>query len=230
MLRLLIPVGLILTLGGCAQLGQQPDKTEVSRHDAQLEAAKHANRAELPNADSLELAKQDSAIEDNRDKALKAANTDPASIDTDLWQHIRDGYRLSAIEHKRINKQEDWYGKHPNYMNRISKRARPYLYFIVNELKARDLPMELALLPIVESAYDPFAYSHGRASGLWQFTPPTAKDFGLHNNWWYDGRRDIEASTQAALDYLEKLHKRFDGDWLLALQPIMLAAELLTKR
>lgn len=217
MLRLLIPVGLILTLGGCAQLGQIPDKTEISRHDAQLEAAKHAKRAELPKADSLELAKQDSAIEDNKDGALKAANTDPANIDTDLWQHIRDGYRLSAIEHKRINKQEDWYGKHPNYMNRISKRARPYLYFIVNELKARDLPMELALLPIVESAYDPFAYSHGRASGLWQFTPPTAKDFGLHNNWWYDGRRDIEASTQAALDYLEKLHKRFDGDWLLAL-------------
>lgn len=206
MLRSLSLTGLLLLLAGCGQLVQKPSSTASNETLAlPSETVSHTSDKEEPEAEPklAEVSTQE------------AEPTPEAEID--LWQHIREGYSLSHIAHKRVDKQRDWYGRHPNYMNRISKRARPYLYYIVNELKQRKLPMELALLPIVESAYDPFAYSHGRASGLWQFTPPTAKDFGLHKNWWYDGRRDIEASTQAALDYLEKLHKRFDGDWLLAL-------------
>lgn len=154
----------------------------------------------------------------NIDQASSTPDTRPQQKPTDeLWSVIRDGYGLSAHQHAKIDAQRKWYAKHPTYMKRVSQRAQPYLYFISQELKLRNMPMELALLPIVESAFDPFAYSHGRASGLWQFTPPTAKDFGLHSNWWFDGRRDVEASTRAALDYLSKLHKRFDGDWLLAL-------------
>ena len=92
-------------------------------------------------------------------------------------------------------------------------RAQRYLPFIIDELERRELPMELALLPIVESAFDPFAYSHGRAAGLWQMIPGTARRFGVRQNWWYDGRRDIVDSTHAALDYLTYLHDLMDGDW-----------------
>jgi membrane-bound lytic murein transglycosylase D len=109
------------------------------------------------------------------------------------------------------------YRRHPDYMRRVVMRAKPYLHFILDEIDQRGLPTELALLPIVESAYMPFAYSQGRAAGLWQFTPSTGRLYGLRQDWWYDGRRDIYASTQAALDYLKGLQTRFQGDWLLAL-------------
>ncbi|NRA84078.1 MAG: transglycosylase SLT domain-containing protein, partial [Gammaproteobacteria bacterium] len=118
---------------------------------------------------------------------------------------------------KQIIAQRKWYLKHPNYINRVSKRGQPYLHLIVSEIEKRGLPLELALLPIVESAFDPFAYSHGRASGMWQIIPGTGTRFGLAQNWWYDGRRDVYASTNAALDYLEYLHKYFKGDWLHAI-------------
>jgi membrane-bound lytic murein transglycosylase D len=110
-----------------------------------------------------------------------------------------------------------WYADRPEYMERVLNRAKPWIYFIVDELERRDMPGELALLPIVESAYDPFAYSSGRALGTWQFISNTGRHYGLQQNWWYDGRRDIYASTHAALTYLQDLHKRFEGDWLLAL-------------
>ncbi|HAI96670.1 MAG TPA: lytic transglycosylase, partial [Methylococcaceae bacterium] len=97
------------------------------------------------------------------------------------------------------------------------ENAAPYLFHVVNEIEKRGIPGELALLPVVESAYRPFAYSHGRAAGLWQFIPSTGKAFGLKQTWWYDGRRDVYASTNAALNYLTKLSKRFNNDWLLAL-------------
>lgn len=135
----------------------------------------------------------------------------------DLWDRIRSGYELPEVDHKRITLERNWYAKHPSYMSRVSDRASRYMYHIVEELEARNMPMEIALLPIVESAFDPFAYSHGRASGMWQIIPGTGKMLGLKQNWWYDGRRDVIASTDAALTYLERLHQRFDGDWLLAL-------------
>ena len=134
-----------------------------------------------------------------------------------LWDRIREGYTLPIIVNSRINTQTKWYAKHPKYIERVANRGAPYLHHIVEQIEARDFPLEIALLPIVESAFDPFAYSHGRASGIWQIIPGTGKYLGLKQNWWYDGRRDIVASTNAALNYLEKLNKRFDGDWLLAL-------------
>ena len=102
-------------------------------------------------------------------------------------------------------------------MARVMRRAQPWIYFIAEELEARGMPGELALLPVVESAYDPFAYSSGMALGTWQFIASTGKQYGLRQDWWYDGRRDVWSSTNAALDYLEHLNKKFEGDWLLAL-------------
>lgn len=135
-----------------------------------------------------------------------------------LVDEIRKHFKLDLdIDNKRIQSQLKWYVNNPNYLDRTFKRSARYLHHVFNEVKARNLPMELALLPFVESAYDPFAYSHGRASGLWQFIPGTGKMYGMDQNWWYDGRRDVLASTQGALDYLSYLHKRFDGNWLHAL-------------
>jgi membrane-bound lytic murein transglycosylase D len=136
----------------------------------------------------------------------------------DLWQRVRDGFALDlSLDNDRIRAQRDWYARHQNYLDRVASRAERYLHYIVEQAEARDMPMEMVLLPVVESAFDPFAYSHGRASGPWQFIPSTGRYFNLHQNWWYDGRRDIVASTDAALTYLQRLADRFDGDWLLAL-------------
>jgi len=135
-----------------------------------------------------------------------------------IWEDIPIGYQLDwRQQHPRINSEKNWYLRHPDYLLRVSERARRYVYYVSKELAARNMPQELALLPIVESAYDPFAYSHGRASGMWQFIPSTGRIFKLRIDWWYDGRRDIIASTQGAINYLDQLQKRFDGDWLLAL-------------
>ncbi len=136
----------------------------------------------------------------------------------DLWSSLRQDFALpQQTANPRIRRHRDWYVKHPRYLKRVSQRARHYAWYIHRALQERGMPAEIALLPIVESAYDPFAYSHGRAAGLWQFIPSTGKRFGLKQNWWFDGRRDVPESTRAALDYLQYLHKRFDGDWLLAL-------------
>lgn len=136
----------------------------------------------------------------------------------DVWERIRDGFELShEVDRKRVLSEMKWFVNHPEYVERVARRAEPHLHYIVEQIEKRGLPMELALLPIVESAYDSFAYSHGRASGLWQFIPPTARVYGLRIDWWYDGRRDVRASTNAALDYLTHLHGLFDDDWLLAL-------------
>jgi membrane-bound lytic murein transglycosylase D len=147
---------------------------------------------------------------------------DPTSLDfpqseKNIWFRVKNGLQLDYPQKQRLIVQRDWYARHQAYLNRVADRARPFLFDIVQEIEARNMPMELALLPIVESAFDPFAYSHGRASGMWQFIPGTGKRFGLQQNWWYDGRRDVYASTRAALDYLAYLHELFDGNWLHAL-------------
>lgn len=151
--------------------------------------------------------------------SIKKANrhSETPLTNDDLWQRLFSLYQLPQINNDRVQAQIDWYSKHPNYIKQVQKNAAPYLYYIVNEVEKRQLPGELALLPIIESAYRPFAYSHGRAAGLWQFIPSTGRYYGLKQSWWYDGRRDVHASTQAALKYLSKLSKRFDGDWFLAL-------------
>jgi membrane-bound lytic murein transglycosylase D len=142
----------------------------------------------------------------------------PTQTEQDLWTLTRQHMQLPLdLEHPRIQTQLNWYERHPNDLKRVTERARPYYHFILNEVLKRDMPAEIALLPVVESAYNPFAYSHSRAAGPWQFIPGTARHFGLKSSWWYDGRRDILASTDAALTYLQQLNERFDGDWLLAL-------------
>ncbi len=135
-----------------------------------------------------------------------------------LWVHLSDGYSLTHISHPRIDAAIERYTtKYPRYFSKISRQAKPYLYHIVQEIEKRGLPLELALLPAIESAYEPSAHSHMEAAGIWQFTPGTAKHFGLRQDLWYDERRDIMTSTDAALDYLKYLHDFFDGDWLLAI-------------
>lgn len=115
-----------------------------------------------------------------------------------------------------VHKWEEWYSSRPDYIDRIVERSRRILFHVVEEVERRGMPMEIALLPIIESAYDPHAHSRARAAGLWQFIPSTGRLYGLRQNGWYDGRRDIVAATRAALDYLEKLYEQF-GDWELAL-------------
>jgi len=140
----------------------------------------------------------------------------PAGPD-DVLARLRHGFSLTYVDNSRTIAEKNWFVRHPDYLDRVFTRAQRYLPYIVSELERRDLPLELALLPIVESAYDPFAYSHGRAAGLWQMIPGTAKRFGIKQNWWYDGRRDVVDSTRAALDYLEYLYKFNNGDWLNAI-------------
>lgn len=136
----------------------------------------------------------------------------------DLYQTMRRGFEFDlTLEDPRITSQLRWYASHQSYFNRVSERAGRYMFHIVAELQARDMPLDLALLPIVESAFDPFAYSHGSAAGMWQFIPSTGRMFGLKQDWWYDGRRDVVESTRAAMEYLDQLNAMFDGDWLLAL-------------
>ncbi|MEE8041923.1 MAG: LysM peptidoglycan-binding domain-containing protein [Pseudomonadales bacterium] len=136
----------------------------------------------------------------------------------DLWSRLRGRFALDpSLERKRVVAELRWLTKNPAYMGRVIHRSRRYLHYILGEIEARDIPAEIALLPVVESAFDPFAYSHGRAAGLWQFIPGTANRYGLRRDWWVDERRDVIASTRAALDYLQALERRFKGDWLLAL-------------
>jgi membrane-bound lytic murein transglycosylase D len=138
-------------------------------------------------------------------------------VHRNLWDRIRQGYHLPTVEHEEIQRLVDKYTQYPAYFTRIATKARPYLYHIVQELEKRNMPLELALLPAIESAYEPMALSHKSAAGLWQFISSTADEYGLKQNIWYDGRRDIMASTSAALKYLQQLYKTFDQDWLLAL-------------
>ncbi len=138
--------------------------------------------------------------------------------ESDVWQRVRAGFTMTPglPLNKPTQQQLDRFLKNPQYLHTVIERARPYLHYIVSELDKRNMPMEIALLPVVESGFKPYVYSRSGAAGLWQFMPATGKVFGLEQNGWYDGRRDIVASTDAALDYLQKLHGYF-GDWQLAL-------------
>ena len=135
----------------------------------------------------------------------------------DLWTRIRSGFALPELNTPLVRKHELWYTARPDALARITARSRRYLFYIVEEIERRGMPMEIALLPIVESAFDPMALSHAQASGLWQFIPSTGKLYGLEQTWWSDYRRDVLAATNGALDYLQKLQRMFNGDWQLAL-------------
>lgn len=154
----------------------------------------------------------DESALDNTDKANR-----PLAPNDNLWLRLQDGLILEYVNNREVNAQINFYSKNAVYLERVQKRASPYLHFIIEALEQHDLPLDIALLPIVESAYQPFSYSHGQASGLWQFIPMTGNRFKLRQDWWYDGRRDVVESTYAAIHYLSYLHRFFDGDWLLAL-------------
>lgn len=134
----------------------------------------------------------------------------------DLWDRIVRGYGIPDLEGPLVDKWERYYGDRQEYVARIVERSRRYLYHIVSEVEGREMPLEIALLPMVESAFNPGATSVARAAGMWQFMPSTGRHFGLQQNWWFDSRRDVLAATTSALDYLQKLHDEFD-DWQLAL-------------
>lgn len=150
----------------------------------------------------------------------------PVPPPKDLWDRIRRGLTWQSLavattantkQRNAIDKARKGILRQPQYLPIIADRANYYLYYIVEEIEKRGLPPELALLPLVESTLNPFAYSPSRAAGLWQIMPATGRYLSLQQNWWYDGRRDLRDSTNAALNYLESLHARFDGDWMLTL-------------
>jgi peptidoglycan lytic transglycosylase D len=205
----LIPGLLIATIGtGCAQFQTQftgQNSAGVNNETIETSSAAIENELNLVN-ESIEP----DIFAINPDDYINSQNN--------IWDRIRRHTSLvDDIDHPRLLSQLKWYSKHDKYLDRVVQRAEPFLHYIMNEAEARGLPAELALLPIVESAFQPFAYSHGRAAGIWQFIPSTGKIYGLKQNWWYDGRRDVYASTQAALKYLQQLNKEFKGDWLHAL-------------
>ncbi|MFP5383627.1 MAG: LysM peptidoglycan-binding domain-containing protein [Gammaproteobacteria bacterium] len=154
----------------------------------------------------------------NRPAVAAATDAGPCCVAGNLWDRMRAGFRFDlAADNDRIAAQRNWYIRNQAYLDRVVARASRYMHYIVEETEARDMPLELALLPIVESAFDPFAYSVADAAGPWQFIPSTGRVFGLRQDWWWDGRRDVELSTGAALSYLEQLANRFDGDYYKAL-------------
>ena len=140
----------------------------------------------------------------------------PLTVPQDLWERIRRGFGMPDLETEQVQEREQWYAARPDYIERMTARSNKYLFHIVEELERRNMPTELALLPFVESAFNPQAVSSAKAAGMWQFMPETGKDFDLKQNMFRDDRRDVLASTRAALDYLERLHRMF-GDWHLAL-------------
>jgi len=150
--------------------------------------------------------------------AAEAASRSVAALQppADLWDRIRRGFAMPNLEGDLVRQQEQWYVSRPDYIQRMTERSRKYLFHIVEELERRNMPTELALLPFIESAFNPQAVSSARAAGMWQFMPATGKDFELKQNVFRDDRRDVLASTRAALDYMQKLHTMF-GDWHLAL-------------
>ncbi|MDX1574285.1 MAG: LysM peptidoglycan-binding domain-containing protein [Methylophaga sp.] len=199
-------IALCVVISGCSTTSKQANVTTTGEADLILKkrsANWQRNRlVELP-AEELDL-----RLFEEHDEIV---------ID-DLWQRIRNGYGMTDYRVLRPETQPPltWFVKHPDYVNRVVERARPYLFYIVDELDKRNMPMEIALLPVIESGFQPFANSPSGAAGIWQFIPGTGKVFGLEQTWWYDARRDVVRSTDAALDYLEKLHGYF-GDWELAL-------------
>ena len=135
----------------------------------------------------------------------------------DIWDRIRSGLTLPVLESKFVSAYERVYSERPEYLQRVFERARPFLPYIVEQVAARGFPLEIALLPVVESAFRPKVRSRAGAEGMWQFIAETGKRHGLRQNWWYDGRHDVIESTRAALDYLQVLQAEFNGDWFLAL-------------
>ncbi|SFM67151.1 LysM peptidoglycan-binding domain-containing protein [Marinobacter pelagius] len=201
----------------------ESDQVTVATGDEDLKDAVESGKAADATADDplddAIAADLQATVRDAREKLDNPEQqADDGKKELDLWNRMRQGFALDHdVDNERVRDQLNWYASHPKYIDRVVDRGSRYLHYILNETEKRGLPSEFALLPVVESAFDPFAYSHGRAAGIWQFIPSTGKYFGLTQSWWHDDRRDIVAATDAALRYLERLTERFDGDYTLAL-------------
>ena len=169
-----------------------------------------------PALDATRLPPFDGQRVELREPTRGVAKVDRTEKPADLWQRIRQGFSMPDLDGQIVSQQTAWYAARPDYLRRTLDRSRRYMHHIVEELERRNMPMEIALLPMVESSFNPMAYSRAHASGLWQFIPGTGKRYELAQNWWYDARRDIVASTSAALDYLQDIYE-MHGDWHLAL-------------
>jgi membrane-bound lytic murein transglycosylase D len=202
-------VVLLLATAGCATTS--PETAQTAEDSAPDAAVPFVSEADSPAPVAAAAAKPE------RGKPPATFDEEAASNGSDIWSRIRAGFSVPPLDSPLVEREARWFANNPEYMQRMMERASLYLYYIVDEVDKRGMPMEIALLPAIESAYKANAYSRARASGLWQFIPSTGRLYGLKANWWYDGRRDVQASTQAALDYLEKLYNDFDGDWHLAL-------------
>lgn len=165
-------------------------------------------------ADNLTLAPP--SAQEIRDDLPPLPTIDLTASPDDLWARVRNGFGMPDLDSPLVANRQAWYLNRPEMLQRIFERSRRYLHHIVGELERRGMPTELALLPMVESAFNPLAYSSARALGMWQFIPSTGKNYKLDQNWWLDERRDIIASTSAALDYLQAIYE-MHGDWHLAL-------------
>ena len=162
----------------------------------------------------------DSVVDLEQEPEWLSTDVEPAPQEPeDIWERVRSGYQLqdSITLNPRIEQQRLWFVSNPTFIEKAGERSNPYIHFIVERLEQRNMPTELALLPMIESAYNPLAYSPANAVGLWQFIPSTGRNFNLRQTNWYDGRRDVMASTDAAISYLTRLKEMFNGDWLLAL-------------
>ncbi|HEX4858926.1 MAG TPA: transglycosylase SLT domain-containing protein, partial [Usitatibacteraceae bacterium] len=173
-------------------------------------AAALADPQPLPVPGTHPTALQVAARQDN---ATSSIDSGP---ENDLWQRIRRGFVLEELRSPLVAEHESWYASRPDYIQRFVDRGSRYLYHVVEEVERRGMPTEVALLPIIESAFNPQAYSRAKAAGMWQFIPSTGKNFGLKQDWLTDNRRDVLLSTHAAMDYLQKLYGMF-GSWELAL-------------
>ena len=203
----LISALLLLTLAGCATTGTGTVESAASAPEPVSEIGPPPSTT--------------ATIDEHLyvpDLEVLPVETEGEVVYASVWDKVVDNFALPECSAREQNlKWAKWYSERPEYLSRIFKRAQPWIYHISSEIEEQGLPGELALLPIVESAYDPFAYSSGRALGAWQFIASTGKNYGLQQNWWYEGRRDVWASTDAALEYLSAMVEMFEGDWLLAL-------------
>ena len=206
-----ISLVVLITLSACSSFsGSKPIQTQTS----QSKGAEDFASSEKTISENL----QPIVLEDNPEPIAAQQVVEKPLEEPEFWQKVRDGYQLDLSDLPlKVQKQRDWYLENPNYLRIVLKRAEPFIFYVADQLDTAGLPLELVFLPIIESTYDPLAYSPSHAAGLWQFIPSTARQFGLERDRWYDGRRDVVQSTEAAITYLSYLHRRFDGDWLLAL-------------
>jgi len=220
-LLLTVAAAFIAIISGCANFSL-PDSSP-----AKPQTQTNFNHSKLyrgPSRRSIQNSSVDSSIAINNfnnlslDNVQNSSDTQNSDGSNNLWTKVAAGLKIPNAENRpEVQEQIRWFMTHPSYLQRTTERARPYLYIVYQEVQSRNLPTELVLLPINESAYYPFSYSSAGATGIWQLMPGTASDFGLKRTFWYDGRRDIFDSTNAALDYLTYLANYFNGDWLLAI-------------